>query len=388
MRFPGLVPWRGVDGVVRVTFPRAWIRAIVLLASAMFPAHVRAAESQEKIWRLDTAVFATAPEVTLAKVANAAGVETSRFDLPGEGGAPRVGDSVAGLVTLIEPEQTRQWIVGLKIGEVDVVEETLPPSLTLFSSSGAEMRFESAHAAVDVRTLGPVDLSAPPGGDESVRITDARAVVNREFLALGFDRASQTIIRLKKARDDGRIRKDERISFSERPFKPGEIARGRDIIARAGLSVEDERAFAATFPALMTYVRLVTQTQGLSQILEAVVRKPSLWSVIWRFGRVTWNLRFESASVMALDPLEVGLPEATPVFQLPFTLMLNDQPALECTLIVAPPHPPLLTSAGIVGLAGRRPGSDERRLIIRLFSARRGSLPQPDSEPGMASGQG
>ncbi|MGH8019873.1 MAG: hypothetical protein ACREIA_16660 [Opitutaceae bacterium] len=322
--------------------------------------------------RLDTALFKTPPHSLLAAAASDLGIETSSFELVRTPDEPRIGDSVTGLVTLIEPRQTRQWMVELKIGALDVEENKPPEPLTLYSSSGNEFSFESANAAVDVRTLGPLAVSGKRNDGALDKVTEARAVVNREFLALGFDRACRTVIRLKEARQAGRIEANERFGFAVEPYEPEEIAVGKDIVERAGLTSEDERAFAATFPALMTYVQLVRQTKGLSGILEAVVERPSIWSIILRFGRITWNLRFESAWVEPVDPVILGLPRGTPTHQLPFTLLLNDQPALDCMLVVLPPNPPMLTSAGIVGLMARRPESDERLLVIRVLAARRG----------------
>ncbi len=355
-----------------MTFSRIRACASALLTIALACQSFGADDEPQPPRRLDTALFKTPPHSILAAAAQTAGIEMSRFDFERSSEAPRIGDSVTGLVTLIEPRGTRQWVVGLRIDALEVEEKEPPKPLTLYSSSGEEFSFESANAAVDVRTLGPLVVSGRREVDPLDKVTEARAVVNREFLALGFDRACRTVVQLKQAREEGRIGKDERFGFAVEPYEPEEIAIGRDIVERAGLTHEDERAFAATFPALMTYVQLVTQTRGLSGILEAVVEKPSIWSIIRRFGRITWSLRFESAWVETVDPVVLGLPGGTPTHQLPFTLMLNEQPALDCILVVLPPNPPMLTSAGIAGLMARRPGSDERQLVIRVLATRRG----------------
>jgi hypothetical protein len=66
-----------------------------------------------------------------------------------------------------------------------------------------------------------------------------------------------------------------------------------------------------------------------------------------------------------------SLPPAQPVYHLPMVLELNNQPALNITLVVTAPQPPLLTCGGIIGMLAERPGDKENYLTLRIISARR-----------------
>ena len=66
------------------------------------------------------------------------------------------------------------------------------------------------------------------------------------------------------------------------------------------------------------------------------------------------------------------------MYAFPFVLQLSKKPALVCQLAVVAPAPPLLTSAGIVGLAAQRPDGKGPHLMICLLAAHVG----PASEPG------
>ncbi|WP_442891218.1 hypothetical protein [Congregicoccus parvus] len=325
-------------------------------------------------WKLDTALFKTPPHQELRRAAAEHGIESESLRLERTVEEARVGDTVSALVTLIEPRETRQWLVELALAEIvrDRSAEARAP-LVLHSMTGREIVFDTGEARVATRTLGPLSMAAAQETfGSSVRIEGGTAVVNHEFLALGFDGACRAMSKLKRARLEGRLGEEEKFAFGVRPFGDDARAVGRAIAERAGLTAEDERAFAATFPALTTYVDLVSRTKGLSDILQVVVERPSWWAIVRRFGRMEWSVRFESGSVEVLEPVRVGLPPGISAHQLPFTLLVNERPVLECMLLVVPAHPPLLTSAGIVGLVARRPGNDERRLVVRVLSARRG----------------
>jgi hypothetical protein len=58
------------------------------------------------------------------------------------------------------------------------------------------------------------------------------------------------------------------------------------------------------------------------------------------------------------------------MYAFPFALQLSKKPALVCQLAVVAPAPPLLTSAGIVGLAAQRPDGKGPHLMIQLLAAR------------------
>jgi hypothetical protein len=61
-------------------------------------------------------------------------------------------------------------------------------------------------------------------------------------------------------------------------------------------------------------------------------------------------------------------------------LRLNQHPALNLTLVVTPPHPPLRTCAGVVGLLAEKPDDKDTYLTLRIISARRRGVAPPNAE--------
>ena len=70
------------------------------------------------------------------------------------------------------------------------------------------------------------------------------------------------------------------------------------------------------------------------------------------------------------DPAGWVLPGLA-LYQLPVAVELNSTPALHCTLLVTSPQSPLLTCAGIVGIAAEPPGKKDKRLDVRIIAAHR-----------------
>lgn len=93
-----------------------------------------------------------------------------------------------------------------------------------------------------------------------------------------------------------------------------------------------------------------------------------MWSVL-RHGGVKTFFRVDSKNVMLGDAAGWGLPANAPLYHLPLILELNDQPALNITLAVTAPQPPLLACAGVVGMMAAKPGDKERYLAVRIVSA-------------------
>jgi hypothetical protein len=53
----------------------------------------------------------------------------------------------------------------------------------------------------------------------------------------------------------------------------------------------------------------------------------------------------------------------------PFVLEVNDKPALSCNLAVVSARPPLLTCAGIIGIAAQSPDGKGPHLMVQLMAA-------------------
>ena len=91
---------------------------------------------------------------------------------------------------------------------------------------------------------------------------------------------------------------------------------------------------------------------AVRELLEEVVDKPSLWSVV-RHGGVQPSFNFFWTAVRAVEENRAGVPDS--VYQLPVRTYLNGKLGLNATFAVTRPRGPLTTCAGIVALCAEHP---------------------------------
>jgi hypothetical protein len=312
-----------------------------------------------------------APNPPFADLLNAAktkGIPTDRVDGLSDGGAINPGDSVTALVTLREKGGLRtQWLIYLQAEEPNAKERSAKPPRPqiLFSSMGNRFEFISTPAYATVRTLGPFVDSASSHKPAEPRDQTSRIRLDKDYLGLGLDRAAAAAFRLK------RIKTKELLSFKSAPYSDAEVARCRKLLPELQLTADEERSLCGAVPALFTYFGIVQQTQGLNDILLKLVEMPSVWSIMRHGGVGDVSLRFERAKIVKADLAQWGMSSNTVGYHFPMVMSLDGHPALELTFAVAPPRPPLLTCAGIVGLLAERPNDKDTYLTLRVISARR-----------------
>jgi hypothetical protein len=103
-------------------------------------------------------------------------------------------------------------------------------------------------------------------------------------------------------------------------------------------------------------------------VLEQVIQKPSIWSVLGRFG-VRSGFEYGWQEVRVASGVKVAAEQ--PLYLLPLRVWLNDILAVRATLAVTAPRPPLQAAAGIFALCAEHPTDTDHRLFIRMLSARR-----------------
>jgi len=292
------------------------------------------------------------------------------------------GDSVTLLVTESSTPARRQWLITITAESNSVASRRDDSSddVRLFTNTGHEIRYANDPATLAMRIWGPF-ADTPTDKNESPQFPaseEARDAVNENFLRLGFAQACDAMMRLHRARTDGRLAPDIMFSVGIKPFPPPELAEGMQLVDAAGFSLEDERAIAGTVPALMEFFDIASRAPGLRGLVWELLKKPSIWSVISRIGRVDSGVRFHANEVSAIAAEPWGLPASTSVFQIPFTLELNDKPGLLCALAVTQPRPPLLVSAGILGLSVQSPQDDGKHIFLRVIAARTAQTGGPD----------
>jgi hypothetical protein len=307
------------------------------------------------------------PCAELAAAARTNGIPLDQLDPPDDRHTLDTGDTLTALVTLREKNQRRtQWILYLEV----VGPPTNQPAgktnrpMVLYSCAGTKLEFQSSYKLVELRTLGPFVITGAKVKPPKTALTKTSLTLDEGFLSLGLDRAAAAGLRIRDLKSEGRF------SFRGAPFTDAEIERGRSIADAVHLTPEEERALAASFPALLSYFQVVQQTPDLENIMLRIVDRPSIWSMLRR-GGVTPSIAFQRKRFAILGREQWHLPGKATVYQLPFSLELNEHAALEVNLAVTAPQPPLLSCGGIVALLAHRPGDEENYLMIHVLSARR-----------------
>ncbi|MBE2214374.1 MAG: hypothetical protein IAE82_10925 [Opitutaceae bacterium] len=333
-------------------------------------------------------VHAYAPLPDLAAAAAREDVPLAGITLARDPAGAHADDTVVLLVVLDERVRHTQWLVRLRGPRPAIERAAAPPRTTvLYGMDGRAIRFPGRRETYAILSLGPLvgaatAVATAPRGRDGVAPgeTPARAAtvtINAAFLDERFDRAASFMLRTGMARREGALRADEWFTVHPRPPSPPDAAARERFVAAAGLTDADERAIAATVPALGEFARVIAGTPGLREVLFAVVEKPSIWSVLTRFGRLETDFRFRSGEVVPSAEAPLGFAGIGRCFVVPFTFSINGEPALECSMLVTEPRPPLRMCGGIVAVVADVPGRSDVRLIVRVLASRPGGETVP-----------
>jgi hypothetical protein len=293
----------------------------------------------------------------------------------------RRGDSVTALVSHVDGDKMRQWLVLLQAEQPRGKEAAdVSPETVIYSSSGRTLRIPGEAGALAIRVIGP--FTEGENGAKKAKDRRAHTTVNQAFLALGLDRACRMIMRLDalEKMKPGEIPKGFGIGFNTRPFPSENWAATRSMLDRLGVTEAEELAFGGSFPALVMFLQIAAQTPGLDEVLRSVV-EISWTSLLMNRGGLNpefeyWEPFFE------LSASDWGLSAGAKCYSFKFRVSLNGKPALDCQMAVTAPRPPLLTSAGIVAFAAQRPDGKGPVLLMQVVDARCAE----DAAPAVAVG--
>lgn len=308
--------------------------------------------------------------------------ETQERELPLSGiqmapasAEPHPKDTMVLLVVLDERVRQTQWLVAIQ-GPTAVAdaEPARARSVIFYGLDGRAIEFPDCRETYRVVALGPRRVGAP---QQPIRARIHEVRINGAFLNERLVNAADFMMRAARARAAGRLGEEEWFTvLPAPPDRPDAAARQR-FVEEAGLSVQDERAIAATVPMLNEFTRVIAVTPGLREVLFSIVEKPSFWSVVTRLGQLETDFRFRSGEVVPSAEPPLGFAGIGPCSVVPFTFSIQGRPAIECTLLVAAPQVPLRMSGGIVALVATSPNRSEVRLIVRLLATRPGMPPDP-----------
>jgi hypothetical protein len=311
------------------------------------------------------------PFPATAAAAVKAGLRFGDFDAAND--APlNTGDVAWALVSFFDGKTSKQWLVHVELVSPTANEKkriVQPAPLKLHSVSGRALEFKGEVAVIELQTWGPFTPGEIP--KKLPEPKKARAGVNTEHLKLGFARGCSTIIRVNNTAAAATDLKNVNFGYRTEPFPPEQIAKGKQLVEAAQVSEEDERALAASFPAIYGFFNIALNSPGLQEILSAVVDIP-LWSIVKSGGKVAPMFHFDGSQIMVMGANDSGSEDQIH-FALPARLELNQKPALNFTLDVRSPRSPYASTAGILALYAHHPKNQEKRAIIQIVSAKRGS---------------
>jgi hypothetical protein len=316
------------------------------------------------------------PLPALVEAARAAGMTVNETASVAARGRMAPGDAVTVLVNLSEGDELKQWLVDIEASRLQDSEKQRPASVArFFSNTGREHRFGSEPAALALRVLGP--LTAADLGKKASTHPDVKrgwAVVSADYLGLGLDRVPATMLRVRALREADPTLPSGRLALGPSPFPPAVVAETRRGADAVGITEADERATAGSFLALGEFFQIAASTPGLADVLKNVIDVP-WWSIV-RSGGKTPAIAFEmlpGAAKLESREWTSFVAEQSGAYALPLELRLNGKPALRFQMAVVSPRPPLLVSAGIVGLSAARPNGKGPALMLRVIGTRLGA---------------
>ena len=242
------------------------------------------------------------------------------------------------------------------------------PDDVIHTSTGLHLHYPNTPTALLVELTGPFSAGSTrqPGAPAK-----ARSLVSREYLDLGIAQFCRSALQIVPRLDAAAVT-DFHYSGSSSIPSAEIVARGKQAAAAFGLTSEEERLFFSVYFALQTFFSAAMAIPGNQHVLEPVIQKPSVWSVVRHFG-VRTNLSFSWQDVQVAPEGKAAVHQ--PVYLLPVRLSLNNILAVKANLAVSEPRPPLQASAGILAICAEHPTATDRRLFIRVLSARRAATP-------------
>lgn len=310
-----------------------------------------------------------APLPAIREAAAVAGLAWSGLAAPQARTGMQPGDSVTVLVSLTKGAELKQWLIRLAMEQPTAGGPLRGHAAArFFTSTGHQFRFSGGTAGIQITMIGP--LGASDAGRRAATAPDVkrqRVQVSADFLALGLERTPAVALRVRALRAARPDLRRGNLSIGNQPFPPDVVARDAPRAAEAGITEADERSIIGSVLALQEFFQLTSHTPGLQDVLRSVLDIP-WWSILRAGGNVDLNLRglpFERE----LNAVEWGLPTTEKAYASPFLLLINGQPALRFQLALVAPKPPLVVSAGIVGLAAVGPDGTGPVLTFQVVSS-------------------
>ncbi len=284
------------------------------------------------------------------------------------GATHRKGDTVTVLAQIKDEQgKVRQWAVVFLTDDLSEADKKYRSfEYVLYGNDGREFKFEAKPLEkIAIHVFGPFEES---GRNRSHDVWSG-ALVNPDFLGLGLDQTARFWLKIRSALNSDPFFKDRSFTLgfnsakeSNPPLNPAE----RATFDHLAIPLDQERAFAGSMPALLSFFGIASQTPEVRDIIFDAVDVP-WWSMVAHGGKIT-DTNFEFIEPFEeISAAEWGLPSETKVYAIGLVLRLQGKPALHLRLALTAPRPPLFNCAGILGISAVRPDGKGPRLMFRVM---------------------
>ncbi len=146
-------------------------------------------------------------------------------------------------------------------------------------------------------------------------------------------------------------------------------------LARPAATEESIRAEAVkVMPALFGLGQIIL-APNLKPVIKPFVPRPSLWSLMWRAGRVEVEVYPRLERVRVEDRFLPAVSAETRGYCLPIDVRLNGEPELACVLTAVEPRSPFDLVGGVIAADGERSRMSDRAFSVRVLATAVGESP-------------
>ncbi len=282
-----------------------------------------------------------------------------------------LGDEVVVLVELTKMKKRQQWLIRLRAVEMNDGERKKHPvkKATLHVISGRAHELVLTSCAINTVVVGPFTAGQ---NERQPSEKFGRVVVGSEMLQLGFYGLGPWFTKLHNIKV--RSTPEERIVFDKNWWSFGEshpaeqIAVGQRLASLYGVTSEEESIYYWWWGGLINFLNVIMKTPGMQDLFfetSAFSRPETLWD--FALGR-SINIYFTAQEGASMVGEKWGMGSGQQVRTLPHMAYLFGKPAVRFQLAVVEPRPPLVNTAGVIGLAAMRPDRDDVHVMLRVLS--------------------
>ncbi len=308
---------------------------------------------------------------SLIKFAQKDNISISGIHLAPQNSKPCFGDNVTLLVTLINGDEPQQWLSIIRQDSLTKEEKELSPlpENVIYTSTGRVLKFRNTRTALNVFFIGPFTRNGRENYDQLNYLLSKpnRILLSEEQLNLGLDNYGRTAIALTKRANQAKAKEDDLFYIGAPvPLTKDQLEKGQKYFDLIHPTEYEERVRFSVTLALDDFLSATLKINDFSNLLNEVLNRPSIWSVISNLG-VSRGLLYNPAEVKLIDAKDIGINLIT--YEQPIRLTLNGQAALNAFIIMTEARPPLQTCAGIVKIYAEDPLDNIKKLIIQLIAA-------------------